>query len=185
MKRMVATVCLMALIPAIYANAQTTTAKPKLESVFLNIWVGDWTLTGLSRYLPTAPEHKVNWNIHGHKILGGSFVQLDQKFTDINGQQEQALEVLSFNPSSRTHLSNGYANDGSTWAATATYSGLTVVGNGKLTTPDGKVIRICDTWVFAPGYMSVSATEESTLDGVRWASWSVKGTKTKTPEIAK
>jgi len=185
MKRIVAAICLMAIIPAIAVKTQTPITEPKKESVFLDIFVGDWTLVGTSKFLPKAPEHKLNWNIHGHKILGGSFVQLDQTFNDINGQQEQALEIISFNPSCKTYISHGYSNDGSTWVTKLTYNGHSVTGNGVITTPEGKVIKIRDTWVFTTDYRSVSATEESTLDGVRWTSWSVKGTKTKTPEITK
>jgi hypothetical protein len=185
MKRIVAAFCLMAFIPAIVARAQTQTSKPKQDSVSLDIWIGDWTLVGTSKYLPTAPEHKLEWHIHGQRILGGSFIQLDQTFNDINGQQEQGLEILSFNPLSKTHLSHGYSNDGSTWVATSTCKGFTVVGNGTITTLEGKVIKIRDTWVFTPDYRSVSGTEESTLDGLRWTSWSVRGTKAQAPEIVK
>jgi len=185
MKRIFAASCLMILIPVIVAKTQILSSKSKQESMFLDIWVGDWTLVGTTKYLPTAPEHNLNWHIHGHQILGGSFVQLDQTWYDVNGQQEQALEILSFNPVSKTHSSHGYMNDGTTWVATAIYDDLIVVQNGTISTPDGKVIKVRDTWVFTPDYLNVSATEESTLGGVRWTSWSVKGTKAKSPTKTK
>lgn len=179
MNRIVAVSFLMTFIPFVYSKPQTTPSKSTQESLFLDVWIGDWNLEGTTRYLPTAPEHKLTWNMHGHRILGGSFVQLDQIFYDINGQPEQAMEILRFNPASNTHSSNGYSNDGTTWVATATYSGLTIVQIGTLTTPDGKIIKVRDTWIFSADHLNVSASEESALDGVRWTSWTAKGRKVK------
>ena len=162
------------------AEPRAQVPKPTPEQTKWDFWVGDWTLVGTARDAPTDLEYKSVWTLHGRPILGGFFVQVDQVWKG-NGPEEHSLEILSYDPSKRTHTSTGFTNFGSTWVATATYDDGTVVETGTTTTSGRKVIKFRGTYVFSPDRMAVSMTSESEMDGVRWTNFTVKGTKAKAP----
>jgi hypothetical protein len=180
MTRIAAAIALMVLIPVVFAQVQSPAPKPTPELKNWDFWVGDWTLVGTAKDTPTEREYKLAWNLHGGRILGGFFVQIDQIWKG-KGLEQRSLEILSYDPKKKTHTSTGFTDDGSTWTATATYSDGTSVESGTTITADGKIIKWRGTWVFSPDRMTVSATQESVQDGSRWTSFTIKGTKAKTP----
>jgi len=184
MKRNAIAVFALILLPVVFAHAQSTMPKPASEQRNWDLWVGDWTLVGTAKDTPTEPEYRVDWNLYGSRILGGFFIQIDQIWRG-KGPEQHSLEILSYDPIKRTHASSGFQSDGATWVATATYSDGTAVETGTTTTADGKIIKWRGTWVFSADQMAVSATQESDQEGVRWTSFTVKGTTAKTPATTK
>ena len=182
MKRILTPVALVMLLTVVALQAQAPIPKPGPELRKWELWVGDWEMVGTAKDSPTEPEYKVEWNLHGSRILGGFFVQVDQIWKG-NGPEQHSLEILSYDPIKRTHASSGFTSDGATWVATATYNDGTAVETGTTTTADGKIIKWRGTWVFSADRMAVSAIQESNQDGARWTSFTIKGTKAKTPAM--
>jgi len=181
MKRIAIAVCVMILLPVVFAQEQSPVPKPAPELRNRDLWVGDWTMVGTAKDTPAEPEYKLDWSLHGSRILGGFFVQIDQIWKG-NGPEQLSLEILSYDPIKGTHISSGFQSDGATWVATATYNDGTAVETGTSTTADGKIIKWRGTWVFSADRMAVSAIQESDQDGVRWTSFTINGIKAKTPE---
>jgi hypothetical protein len=179
MKRMVTAVSIMLLMLVVaVAEGQSSTPKPAPEMKRWEVWIGDWALSGTAKDTPTGPEYKVDWHMHGHWILGGFFAQIDQTWKG-NGEDVRVLEFLYYDPIKKIHTGFGFANDGATWPLTATFNNETSVEDFVVTSPDGKLTTCRNTWVFSGDRMAVSGTEESEQNGVRWTSFRVKGTKSK------
>jgi hypothetical protein len=158
-------------------------AEPQVPSVprIEDVMVGDWTMVGTAKDSPTGPEYKVTWKLHGRRILGGAFVQVDQAWKG-NGQESHAMEIIAYDPASRTHSTFAFSDDRSHWVGTATYADDgTLVETGTTTGADGKVTTWRDTYVYSADRMSVTGTEEAEKDGVKWTTFTVKGTKARRP----
>ena len=167
-------ICLVTLF-----QAQTAVPKPAPELRQEEVWVGDFTLSGTAKDTPTGPEYKLEWHMHSHWILGGFFLETDST-TKGNGVETQMLEIGSYDPIKKTHVLSGFGSDGTTWVLTATFDHETSVEIGTTTAPDGTLTNFRNTFVFSSDGMAVSGTEESEQNGVRWTSFKVKGTKSKT-----
>jgi hypothetical protein len=161
-------------IPASSSPAQAP--KPGAELDERGLWVGDWTLAGTAKDTPTGPEYGLVWHLHGRRILGGFFVQIDQVWQG-KGPEQHALEILSYDTINKIYRSSGFQSDGTAWVATATFDGRTYVENGTTRAADGSAAKWRCTWTFSADKMAVSATQESEQHGARWTSLAVKGTK--------
>ncbi len=176
MKRKYIAICAFILLFFVMAKAQPPAPRPAPERSNGDLMVGDWTMEGTAKDSPTKQEYRVAWKLHGSRILGGSFVQVDQTWKG-NGPEEHSLEIVSYNPAKETHASYGFSDDGSVWVGTATYNSGTVVETGVTTTADGKNSKWRGTYIYSPDGMAVSGTEESEQAGAKWTSFTVKGTK--------
>jgi hypothetical protein len=159
-------------------------AEPKLPATPRNedLLVGDWTMVGTAKDSRTEPEYKVTWKLHGRRILGGAFVQVDQTWRG-KGKESYAMEVIAYDPATRTHTTSAFSDDRSHWVGTATYADDgTLVETGTTTDADGTVTRWRDVYVYSADRMSVTGTEEAEKDGVKWTTFTVKGTKTRNPK---
>jgi hypothetical protein len=173
----VAGIALVSLPGAAFAEP-TVAAAPRNEDIL----VGDWTMVGTAKDSPTEPEYKVTWKLHGRRILGGAFVQVDQTWKG-KGPESRALEIIQYDPATRTHTTYAFSDDRSHWVGTATYSDDgTLVETGATTGADGKVTRWRDVYVYSADRMSVTGTEEAEKDGVKWTTFTVKGTKVRSPK---
>jgi hypothetical protein len=141
-----------------------------------DLMVGDWSMVGTAKDSPKGPDYAVAWTLHGTHILNGLFVQVDQVWKG-NGAESRTREIVSYDPVTRTHSTHGFSDDGSSWVGKGTYDGHTLVEEGATTGSSGKVSRWRDTYVYGPDWMTVTGTEEVEQDGVKWTSFSVKGTK--------
>lgn len=167
--------CLAFLLFATSAvSAQSPKPSPELKK--WDVWRGDWTLSGTAKDTPTSPEYKLNWFLHEHWILDGFFMQVDQTWK-AKGQEQHALEILSYDPEKKVHTVSGFAGDGSTWNLTAKFAGATVIEDGAGKGPNGEVQTCRMTWVFSDDRMAISGTQVCELGGVRWTSLRVHGRK--------
>jgi hypothetical protein len=159
-------------------------AEPQPSSAPRNedILVGDWTMVGTAKDSPTGPEYQVTWKLHGRRILGGAFVQVDQTWKG-TGPESHAMEIIAYDPATRTHSTFAFSDDRSRWVGTAAYGDDgTLVETGTTTDADGKVTKWRDVYVYSADRMSVTGTEEAEKDGVRWTTFTVKGTKARSPK---
>jgi hypothetical protein len=178
MKRILPAVSLMILMFVVAAHGQSSTPKPAPELKQWDVWVGSWTLSGIAKDSPTGAEYKVDWHTHGRWILGGFFAELDHIWKG-NGQELHQMEILSYDSAKKIHASSGFSSDGMTWTLTATFDNGTSVENMSLKGPDGELSTCHNTWIFSSDRMAVSGTQECEQNGVRWTSFTVKGTKDK------
>jgi hypothetical protein len=155
-------------------------AAPRNEDLL----VGDWTMVGTAKDSPTEPGYQVTWKLHGRRILGGAFVQVDQTWKG-KGKESHAMEVVAYDAATRTHSTFAFSDDRSHWVGTAKYGDDgTLVETGTTTDADGTVTRWRDTYVYSADRMSVTGTEEAEKDGVKWITFTVKGTKARGPRKA-
>ena len=68
----VGTLCVMLAATGIQAQDQKPTPPPELKK--LDVWIGDWTLSGTARDLPDRPEYNLHWSLHEHWVLNGFFM---------------------------------------------------------------------------------------------------------------
>jgi len=183
MKALIPVMATVCLTSASLAQQPSPPPRPAPELKDWEVWVGDWTMVGTAKDGPTEPEYKVEWSLHGRSILGCFFVQVDHIWRG-KGPEQHWVEILSYDPIKKIHTLSGFASDGTAWVATATFAAGTSPESGTTITADGKVIEWKNTWVFSADRMSVTGTQESEQDGIRWTSCVVKGTKVKTAPAA-
>lgn len=158
-------------------RTQAPAASPPPELQKWNLWVGDWTLEGTAKDTGAEPEYKLDWRMQGRWILGGHFVDVRGIWRG-KGAESVALEIGSYDRGRRIYAISGFADDGTTWVGTVTFSDGISIETGTDTGPDGKTTKWVRTWSVSPDGMSISGREEREQDGVRWTSFRVKGTKT-------
>jgi hypothetical protein len=175
MKAIASKLALVLLVPTVALLAQAPKPMPEIKA--LEVWVGDWTFTGIAKDGPNEKEHPLTWRFHAHWILSGFAVQNDQQWIE-SGITTKYLEVMHFDPARKSFISTGYGDDGSGWISTMTLKGDTWFDSGKMTLPDGKTASLGGSWTFSPNHLSITATEEMEQDGSKWVLLRVKGTKT-------
>ena len=159
-------------------NGQSSTPTPPPELKKWDVWIGDWNLSGTAKDIPTGPEYKVNWHLHEHWILNGFFAQVDQTWKG-NGQEVHSIEILSYDPVKKIHTVSGFSDDGWTWALTATFNKTTTTEEGVATGPDGAIVTSRTDWQFSSDGKTLSGTQQSEQNGVRWTTFTVNGTKSR------
>jgi len=158
-------------------QAQAPAPKPGPE---VKKWgpAGDWTNVGTAKDSPSQPEYKLEWRTHCHWILGGFALQCDGTWKG-NGSEVHQLEILSYDPAKKANTFTGFSSDGTIWIGTATFHDRTSVEKMTVTNPDGKVAACRNDWVVSADGKAGSGKSECEQDGVRWTSFTVKGTRTK------
>jgi hypothetical protein len=176
--RFLAALAVSLVLPAAAAAQSKSPAAPtQAASLERDLLVGEWTMVGTAKDAPTEPEYPVTWTLRGRRILGGAFVQVDQTWKG-KGPEAHTLEIIAYDPATRTHSTYAFSDDGSRWVGAATYADDgTLVEAGTTTDADGKVTRWRDTYVYSADRMSVTGTEEAEKDGVKWITFTVKGTR--------
>ena len=159
-----------------YGQSSSPTPPPELKK--WDVWIGDWNLSGTAKDTPTGPEYKVNWHLHEHWILNGFFVQVDQTWKG-NGQELHSMEILSYDPVKKIHTVSGFSGDGWTWALTATFNKTTTTEEGVSTGPDGAIVTSRIDWQFSSDGKTLSGTQQSEQNGVRWTAFTANGTKSR------
>jgi hypothetical protein len=160
------------------AAAQGSSPSPSAEVRKWDIFNGDWALSGTAQDAPTGSPYKVDWLLHEHWILGGFFMQVDQVWKG-NGQESRSLEILSYDPVKKVHVSSGFSSDGSTWNLTASFHDATVIEESVSKNPEGQPTTCHTTLVFSVDRNSLSATQECEENGTRWTAFRVKGNRSK------
>jgi len=145
-----------------------------------DVWLGDWVLVGMAKDSPSQPPYKFTWKLHEARILNGAYIQVDQIWQG-SGSEAHALEILSYDPEKKLPSSYGFADDGSSWSATATFSGLNCIETGTTVTADGKHQKWRVVFTFTKDRRSVSGSQEVEQDGAKWTAFTVKGTKVRDP----
>jgi len=176
MKALIPVMATVCLTSASLAQRPSSLPKPAPELKDWEVWVGDWTMVGTAKDGPTEPEYKVDWCLHGRWILGGFFVQVDHIWRG-KGPEQHSVEILSYDPIKKIHTFSGFADDGTTWTATATFDKDTSVETGTDILPGGKVATWSNTVIFSADRMAASARQEKVQDGIRWTASTFKGTK--------
>jgi Protein of unknown function (DUF1579) len=180
LKRIATAISIMLLMfVTAFVQAQSSNRMPPPELKKWGAWIGNWALSGNAKDTPTGPEYRVDWYLHEHWILNGFFVQVDQTWKG-NGQELHSLEILSYDPVKKIHTSSGFSSDGSTWVLTATFDDATTIEVVEAAGPTGQITNCRTTWVFSNDGMALSGTQECEQNGLRWKSFSVEGTKSKT-----
>jgi len=160
------------------AAAQTPPPSPSPEVRKWDIFAGDWNLSGVAQDAPSATQYKVDWSLHERWILGGFFMQVDQVWKG-NGQESHALEILSYDPVKKAHVSSGFSDDGSTWNLTASFQDNTVTEESVSKNPAGQPTTCHTTFEFSSDHNSLSGTQECEENGKRWTTFRVKGNRSK------
>jgi hypothetical protein len=160
------------------AHGQSSSPTPPPELKKWDVWIGDWKLSGMAKDTPTGPEYKVNWYLHEQWILGAFFVQIDQTW-EANDHKLHAMEILSYDPVKKIHTVSGFSSDGWTWAMTATFDKTKNTEERVATGPDGAIVKSRIDWEFSSDGKTLSGTQQSEQNGVRWTAFTVKGTKSK------
>lgn len=177
MRRIATAIGILSLMLVPAARAQSSVVNPA-EIKKWGLWIGDWTMAGTAKDSPSEPEYKVEWRTRVHWVLSGAAVQADHSWKG-NGPEEHWLEILSYDPARKIHTFFGFASEGTTWVGTATFQGRTSVETMQMTSLEGKVAKCRNTWMFSADRTAISAKQECEQDGVRWGSFTVKGTRTK------
>jgi len=164
------------LAPLAWAQAPTVGPSPELKQ--WDFWLGDWTMTGIGKDSATEPEYKLVWKMNCRRILADFYIEASSTWTG-NGRVVNALEVLYYDPVRKIHAYSGFDSGGTTWVATVKFGERTFTEIETDTGPDGKITTMRNTWTLSPDGMSISGRQEAEQDGVRWTSFTVKGTKTK------
>lgn len=158
------------------ARAQTHEPTPPPELKRLDVWRGDWALSGTARDQPESREYALRWRLHEHWVLKGFFLQVDQIWQG-NGQVLHSLEMLTYDPRARIYTDSGFGSDGSTWSLTATFHGADMIEKGESRGPDGAVTICRMTWMFGQGGTSLSGTEVCARGRTRWTAVKVRGVR--------
>ena len=168
---------MMVMLPALMLSAQAKLPRPLPEVKAMEIWAGNWILTGTAKDGPNDKEYPLIWRMHGRWMLRGFIVQIDHESVG-NATAIKYLEVMNFNPSKKSYISTGYGDDGSSWISILTYKGDICLENGNITLPDGKIISFRSTWTFSSDHLSVIGSQECEQDGSKWIGYKIKGSKT-------
>src|SRR6185437_405328 len=98
MKRLIIDVAKVLLVLGA-SSAHGTSPNPRLppELKKLDVWVGNWSLSGTARDQPDGREYSLRWTLHERWVLNRSFLQVDQTWKG-NGQTQRSLEMLSYDP---------------------------------------------------------------------------------------
>ena len=172
----IGTLCLT--LSAASVQAQDPEQAPPPELKRLNVWIGDWTLSGTAQDQPGGPRYNLDWQLHEHWVLNGFFMQVDQIWRGA-GQVLRSLEMLSYDPKKRIYTDSGFGSDGTTWSLTATFRGPMMIETGSTLGPDGIMTRCRMTWVFSHEGRTLTGTEECHKRGTRWTAVEVRGTKSR------
>jgi len=105
-------------------------------------------------------------------------MQVDQVWKG-NGQESHALEILSYDPVKKAHVSSGFSDDGSTWNLTASFQDNTVTEESVSKNPAGQPTTCHTTFEFSSDHNSLSGTQECEENGKRWTTFRVKGNRSK------
>ena len=162
------------LAPLAWGQAPTVGPPPELKQ--WDFWLGDWTLTGTAKDSATEPEYNLVWKMNCRRILGDFYVEARSTWTG-KGRVVSFLEILYYDPVRKIHAYSGFDSGGTTWVATVKFGEGTFIEAETDTGPDGRIATVRNTWILSPDRMSISGTEEKEQDGVRWTSFTVKGTK--------
>jgi Protein of unknown function (DUF1579) len=142
------------------------------------IFAGDWTLSGIAQDAPSATQYRVDWTLHERWILGGFFMQVDQ-IRKGNGQESHSLEILSYDPVKKAHVSSGFSDDGSTWNLTASFQDNTVTEESLSKNLAGQPTTCHTMFEFSADHKSLSATQKCEEIGKRWTAFRVKGNRSR------
>lgn len=170
----IGTLCLTLAAACIQAQDRKPSPPPELKK--LDVWIGNWTLSGTARDQPDSREYSLHWQLHEHWILNGFFMQVDQIWEG-GGQVLRGLEMLSYDPRKKIYTDTGFGSDGSTWSLTAAFRDATMIEMGETAGPHGTITRCRMSWVFSNDGRSLAGTEECDKGGVRWKAVEVRGTK--------
>jgi hypothetical protein len=160
------------------AQAQSGSPTPAPELRKLDMWIGDWTLTGTAKDGPKAQEYKVEWHLHEHWTLNGFFLQADQTWKS-NGEELHSIEILSYDPFKRIYFGSGFSSEGTSWALTAKFEDTILRENVAGRGPRGEFSRCRIAWQFSNEGNSLAGTEQCTQNFATWTAFNVVGTKTK------
>ena len=177
MKRLIIDVARVLLVLGA-SSAHGASPNPRLppELKKLDVWVGNWSLSGTARDQPDGREYSLRWTLHERWVLNRSFLQVDQTWKG-NGQTQRSLEMLSYDPVKKLYTDSGFGSDGSTWSLTAVFDGATMIETGQSKGPDGVMTSCRMAWVFSNDRTSLSGTERCDKGGTRWQAVKVAGTK--------
>lgn len=169
---------LLAVIVTASAYGVSPTPQQSPELKRLDVWAGNWTLSGTARDEPDGRDYSLRWTLHEHWVLNHSFLQVDQTWNG-NGQTQRALEMLSYDPVRKVYTDSGFGSDGSTWSLSAVFNGSAMIETGQSKGPDGVITSCRMVWVFGKGGTSLSGRERCDKGGIQWQAVKVAGTKSR------
>ncbi|MDE2235097.1 MAG: DUF1579 family protein [Gammaproteobacteria bacterium] len=169
---------LLLIFVSVSAQGQTANPAAPLELKKLDVWAGDWALSGTAKDKPDSPAYKVVWRLHERWILNGYFLQVHQTWKG-NDQVLQGLEMLGYDRAKKVYTDYGFGSDGSTWFLTASFHNNTMTESGISKGPNGEPMKCRMTWAFTNRGSALSGTQVCETNGSRWTAVSVRGTKIK------
>jgi hypothetical protein len=182
MKRITILSSLLATCFVVAAQAQNATPKPDPALQKLHVIVGHWNYAGENQPGPLGPGGKYTGEFDIRMILGGFFVQCRDTEKTAMGESH-SLEIWTYDPANKNFLTHGYADDGTTFSESFTFTGHTVPVAGTLFT-GGKRYLTRMTQVWNEDWTSATMKEEISADGKAWVPW-FEQTMTKVKPAAK
>lgn len=180
MKRSVLAVAAMLLLGwAAQARSQPAQAGPEQKK--MHVWVGDWTFDQEIRDNASEAWYKAPATCQDRMILGGFVLEVRCKAT-VKGKGVEVLEIGSFDPVKKTHVSSFFDSDGTSgYVTSAAYSGNKMEVQYTSMAADGGAFEARCVWTFGADSMSVSGSCERLTDG-KWVPFrKLTGTKAKAP----
>jgi hypothetical protein len=143
------------------------TPSPGPEHRKLQIWIGEWTYSGVAHETPLGPRTEFSGGFRDQLALNGFYVQ--GRWKDTFGE---GIELHGYDAAAKAHKAFWFGDDGSRYDLTETYSKDTVSAPFTMIDAKGKQVRGKAVWKFSSDHSSFSATWElSTDNGKTWIPW--------------
>ena len=146
--------CTTTSAPTASAVAQQP-PNPGPEHQKLQIWIGEWTYSGVAHETPLGPRTEFNGGFTDQLALNGFYVQ--GMWKDSFGA---GIEIHGYDAAAKAHKAFWFANDGSRYELAETYSGDTVTANFTMTDATGKQLLGKAVWNFTPDHSAFCAKWE-------------------------
>jgi hypothetical protein len=166
MKRIAIVVCVVVLVFAVAAWAQTTAPKPDPEIKKFDVFLGHWTYVGEYKAGPLGPASKVTGEMAMKPILGGFFLQ-DQATEKGPMGETRVIEIVGYDSANKAFFSNEYHDDGSTASGVYVFNGNTLVYTGKFIV-GGQPYMLKAAITPPADSKGVTAKAEISTDGKTW-----------------
>lgn len=143
--------------------------KPGPEHKKMEIAVGQWSYEGVAPASPFGPAGKFKGRETDRMVLGGFFLESRGQDTNDTGYVWQGVSLQGYDPATKTYVSHGFENDGTTNVNSTAIDGNTWTSTGTRTDSKGTVYKTRTKVTYATdGRSSTFAAEYSADDGKTW-----------------
>lgn len=166
---------LLASLVVLNLDAQNPDPTPGPEHKKLELFAGDWTLSGTAQAGPMGPGGEFKGTLKNRMILNGFFLQTEFEIaaeSEDNDAPIVAIEIYGYDSPKKTYTFGGYYGDGTSVAGSLRVNGNTWKILGPFPAPDGKLYQARSEMVFSADGHSATTKNELSTDGKTWQPWS-------------